>query len=401
MINVMFVESSLTGGGSAESLYQHLVAIDRTKFRPILVCLNDIRLVQRVEDLDIPVYVLTDWFLSIDAPRFVRKTAAKLRGTGLRFNRLMSSSYLHIARLTHLSLVRELARITRKEMIDIVHLNVNIYRDLFGLFLKESNRIRFVSHLRSAWPGNRGEFNARMAKMANSRISTFVANSRFTAEYWWDHGIDSEKTTIIHNGVSLNDAPSLDVRREWNIPNETTFVVGCIVPLRNTKKVDEFLLRGFARFLERYNNAVLLVVGEGPMKNILERKTRDLNIESQVIFTGFQQNALGILADVDVAVEAGTYDTLSRVALETMGAGTPLVANDVGAIRELVNHEENGLLIRYGDEDEFTNALHRLVNDEQLRTRLAKNGYMTISEQFSIERYASKIEDIYLSILGK
>ena len=150
MINVMFVESSLTGGGSAESLYQHLVAIDRTKFRPILVCLNDIRLVQRVEDLDIPVYVLTDWFLSIDAPRFVRKTAAKLRGTGLRFNRLMSSSYLHIARLTHLSLVRELARITRKEMIDIVHLNVNIYRDLFGLFLKESNRIRFVSHLRSA-----------------------------------------------------------------------------------------------------------------------------------------------------------------------------------------------------------------------------------------------------------
>ena len=144
-----------------------------------------------------------------------------------------------------------------------------------------------------------------------------------------------------------------------------------------------------------------IVVGEGPMKNILERKTRDLNIENQVIFTGFQQNALGILADVDVAVEAGTYDTLSRVALETMGAGTPLVANDVGAIRELVNHEENGLLIRYGDEDEFTNALLRLVNDEQLRTRLAKNGYMTISEQFSIERYASKIEDIYLSILGK
>ena len=126
-----------------------------------------------------------------------------------------------------------------------------------------------------------------------------------------------------------------------------------------------------------------------------------MNIENQVIFTGFQQNTLGILADVDVAVEAGTYDTLSRVALETMGAGTPLVANDVGAIRELVNHEENGLLIRYGDEDEFTNALLRLVNDEQLRTRLAKNGYMTISEQFSIERYASKIEDIYLSLSGK
>ena len=54
-----------------------------------------------------------------------------------------------------------------------------------------------------------------------------------------------------------------------------------------------------------------------------------------------------------------------------------------------------------GDEEEFANALSRFVNDEQLRTRLAKNGYMTISEQFSIERYASKIEDIYLSILGK
>ena len=401
MIRVLFVESSATGGGSAESLYQHLRAVDRSRIQPVVVCLNDISLVQRLQDLRVPVYVLTDWLLSRQSPRLAHTAAAKLRGLALRFNRILPASYLRTARLTHWSLTNALTQIVRNEGIDVIHLNVQIYRDIFGLFLVDRTGVPCISHLRSRDPRRNGEFNFRMAAEANNRVAAFIANSRMTAEYWWEHGIDAANTRIVYNGVPSRVGPPVDVRRTWNINGRASFVVGCVASLRNRLKIDEFVIRGFARFLRVHPEAVLLVVGDGPMKETLELESRAMGISDNVRFTGFQQDVAGILQAVDVSIEMATFDSGSRVALETMQAQTPLVATDVGSIREFVRHEENGLLIRHGDDEAFSRSLERLARDNQLRAKLVENGYRTVTERFSIEHYASQMEDTYMSVLGK
>ena len=85
--------------------------------------------------------------------------------------------------------------------------------------------------------------------------------------------------------------------------------------------------------------------------------------------------------------------------LETMQAGAPLVATDVGGIREIVRHDHNGLLIDHGHEEGFAKAMERLLTDKRLRSRLVENGYRTVRERFSIDRYASEIESIYDGVL--
>ena len=402
MINVLFVESGgggNGGGGSFESLYLHLQVMDRNRLRPIVVYLNHNRYASLVEELGIKVHVLTDLIHSSHAPRFARKVATKLRGGSLRLNRLVPTSSLRMSRLVHWPLVHGLSRVVRDENIDIIHLNVHIYRDLFGLFVSEKTGVPCISHLRSINPHGRHQFNSSMAWYANSVVSAYVANSAWTGSSWEERGIDAAKTRLVHNGIPTVDVRPLDVRKRWFSGKNASFVVGCVAPLRGRGKVDEFLIRGFASFLRRCSDAVLLVVGDGPMREVLAREAVTQGIGDRVVFAGFQARAKEILAGLDVSVIVPNYDSFSRVALETMQAGTPLLASDLGAIREIVEHEQNGLLVRYGDEKAFADVLERLLVDKELRTKLAENGYRTIKERFSIEQYASKIEDIYKSML--
>ena len=142
-------------------------------------------------------------------------------------------------------------------------------------------------------------------------------------------------------------------------------------------------------------------MGDGPVRPILEQEAAALGVKGNIVFTGHQNNAVGILAGLDVSLEMQTKDSFSRVALETMQAGTPLVANDLGGIRELVQHGENGLLIEYGDEESFADTVESVLMDKDLRSKLVENGYKTISERFSIERYASDMEGVYVDLVGE
>ena len=155
------------------------------------------------------------------------------------------------------------------------------------------------------------------------------------------------------------------------------------------------MIRGFARLLKSSPETVLLVVGEGPMKAVLDEEARALDVCGQVRFVGFQDRAKEIIAGVDVSLVINGHDSFSRVVLETMQAGTALVATDVGGIREIVRDKENGILVPYGDDDAFAGAVGRLLADAQLRQRLVKDGRRTVRDEFSIQHYATRIERIY------
>ena len=399
MTQVLFVESGGSGGGSFESLYQHLRVIDRGRIRPLVACLNDGRYVGLIRGLDIPVYVLTDLVYSRHAPRYQRKAAYWLRRAALRVSRHLPAFYLRALRWVHKPLVHSLVRLIRETNVDIVHLNVHVYRDLFGLFAAEKAAVPCISHLRSADPRTRGEFNAHMARYANRVVAGYIANSAMTQAYWGEQGLDPHKMSLVHNGIPSDEVEPMDVWREFGIEAGAR-VLGCVAPLRNRLKVDESLIRGFARLLKRSPRTVLLVVGEGPMRAVLAEEARALGVCGQVRFVGFQDRAKEIIAGVDVSLVINGHDSFSRVVLETMQAGTALVATDVGGIREIVRNKENGILVPYGDDDAFAGAVGRLLADAQLRERLVGEGRRTVRDEFSIEHYATRIERIYGSLVG-
>lgn len=391
MHNILFVESGTSSGGSFESLFQHLQVINRKRFRPVVVYLNRNRFIEPIRALKIPVYVLTDFLYSKDVPSFVQRVLSYILS---RIDRHRPVLYIVFTRLAHLPLIKALENIVKKERINILHLNDQINRDLFGLFVADRMGIVCISHLRSMDGGN---FDWRRANYANRVVSAYIANSKYTKQYWEEKGVNNNKIWLVYNAVPRFNIKPLDIHKVWGI-NKKTFTIGCVGRLVSWKG-QKFLFRTFAEFIKNYPDSLLMIVGDGPMKQDLIKDAHNLRIEKKVIFTGYQEKTKELIAAFNLLVLPSLGEPMGRVLLEAMQVRTPVVASNSGAIPEIIEHEHNGLLVDYGDVRGMVRALERILINEELCSKLVDNGYRIVNERFSIENYSSRIENIYKNVL--
>ena len=402
---ILFIESSLTGGGSAVSLNQLLQTIDRKEINPIVVFLNDHPQVEVTRNLGIKVYMVDDWLLT-KTGSYSSSISKKLAQTThlyfLRIIKVLPFLALYLNIILHFAVILKIRKIIKHETPSIVHLNVQILRDLFGLIAANSCGIHCVSYLRStpylqSTPDRKIE--SSVLNMINNKTTKFIANSKFTANSWSELGIKKDKISIVHNVVDISNVESINLDDHVPINIKEKFIVGLLAPLRNFAKVDEFVINAFHKFHNDFQDSVLLIVGDGPLRKTLEDKVAQLRLEESVLFLGYQEKPLSLLKEFDVSLVLNNHDTLSRVAIESLHVGTLLVASDVGGIRELVDSKENGFLIDYGDTDGVFNALRQIKTKSIDSKTIIENGKKTVSDKFNILKNTNKICDIYSQIL--
>lgn len=390
-MKILYIESGTSGGGSFQSLHQHLRVINRKCFYPVVVYLNNNRFIEPIRSLGIPVYLLTDWLYSSHVSSYIirlvlLKMAAIIESHIPRF-------YIAFLRLAHRPLVTSLDHIVFKEKIDVIHLNVQINRDLFGLFVTERTKVPCISHLRSMRSGG---FDRYRADYANRIATMFIANSNSTKQYWKELGVNGDKTRVVYNAINKEQVNPINIRKAWEIDKSVRFIIGCVGTFIEGKG-HGFLLQAFARFVKFRSDVILLLVGDGPLREGLFQQTMKLGIRDHIIFTGYSTHAQDIMAELDLLVLPSQTEAFGRVLLEAMQAEVPIVATNVGGVPELVQHEYNGLLVDYGDEEGFQKAIERVMTDGNLRSKLIENGLKTV-ERYSIEKYISEIESIYETI---
>lgn len=394
MPRILLVESGTWGGGSFRSLHEHVAAMDREVYEPVVAFVNHNRFEEPLADLDVTVHVLNDPRFSRHAPELILRATDAV---GRRLARYAPSATLDFARLVHWPTIRALRRIVRNAEIDLIHLNVQPNRDLFGLFAAERSGTPCIGHLRSNL--DRG-WTPRHATYANRVASAFVAVSSATRAHWTGLGLDPGKVVRIPNGIPVPNAEPLDLHETWGLPDEVTSVVACVENL-NDWGGQPILLDAFARLLNRdLSDVALLLVGDGPLRDDLARRARKLGIAERVVLTGYEDRARRILASADVSVLPSDRDAMSRVVAESMLVGTPVVAADSGGIRDILEDGENGLLVPPGDPDALAKAIERLLADDGLRERLAAAGERTAREGFTVETSTRRLQELYDRVLA-
>ena len=306
------------------------------------------------------------------------------------------------SRLHPVSLYR-LAFYLRKRKVDIVH--THMYRPnisgtlaarLAGVPVVISN-VHNVGH----WDTPRQVFMDRLLHPLKDRI---IAVSHAVREDIEEKTkVPLEKTVVIYNGVEWESFIKVDesphqIKTSLKIP-PGAFVISIIARLVPAKG-HRYLFKAINALEEISVNLRVLVIGEGSYKSRLEEMARDMDLGS-ILFLGEREDIPSLLKVTHVSVLPSVKEGFSNVILESMAAGVPMVASEVGGAREAVEPFYTGVLVSPGDVDALKEELLNLLVGLISRKFMGLNGQRTVKRRFSIKRMVNQTRRLYFELLGE
>lgn len=212
-----------------------------------------------------------------------------------------------------------------------------------------------------------------------------------------------EKFVVIRLGIPLEErlgdpTADSDYRRLYGIPKDA-FVVGWVGRMTGIK--DTGAVVDIVRAVrERGVNAVLCMVGDGPDREGLEQLAHKLGIARYCYFVGYQSDVAGYYRLFDAFLLPSVNEGTPVSAIESLASGTPVVANRVGGVPDVVRDGVDGFLVEPGDVDAAAARLAELAADPALRSRLGESGRARVLERYSVERLVDDVDRLYRSLLA-
>ncbi len=176
--------------------------------------------------------------------------------------------------------------------------------------------------------------------------------------------------------------------------------------LIRVKGLDD-LIRAFKIVKEKFPDAELRLVGEGPMRKELENLARELGVP--VTFAGYKSGteleeeylSAGIFVLPSKVDEIGQTETLGVVTIEALSYGLPVVASNIGGIPDVIINEETGLLFESGDYQQLAEKIITIFENPVFAAELVERGQKHINENYSWDRIVARLEDLYRNALAK
>jgi len=252
-------------------------------------------------------------------------------------------------------------------------------------------------------------------KIAGKFCSKIICVSNFDRNLALKYKIaPAGKLITIHNGVKIiqNDA---DVRQEdserrgiINTQDDATDnasqqkLIKIVFVGRLGKQKDPLLLLEAFNILpnELQNRSQVSIIGDGPKREMLEKFVKENNLEDRVEFLGgiSRENVFKTLRKSDIFVLISNWEGFPYTIIEAMSCGLPVIASDVGGIREAVN-DDCGILVKRGDEEAIKNALEKLLKNPSLAKEMGEKSRARVKKEFSLEKTLRETEQIYKEIL--
>jgi glycosyltransferase involved in cell wall biosynthesis len=217
-------------------------------------------------------------------------------------------------------------------------------------------------------------------------------------------GYQPDNVVAIPNGVDLKRfdpaaVTALHPLELWGFDDKSP-LIGIIGRLDPQKDHENFLAA--ARLVcDDFPAARFVVVGEGPLRQQLEKLAGDLGLENQVRFTGIMRNMPELLATLDLVVFSSRWEGLPVALLEALAMNRAVVATSVGGIPGLINHEQTGLLVPPGDPEALAHSILTLLRGPDFAQQVANQGRSLIQAGFSVTSMHNKILAIYTAVQAK
>ena len=231
--------------------------------------------------------------------------------------------------------------------------------------------------------------------LCKSRRIPFIVGSPSTKGELLERGFPSSQIEIINYCVDH------DIHRKNEAKRSPTPLIGYFGRIKKYKSV-EHLLHAFSRLVKEKPDLKLVVVGEGDNRKVLEQLSAELKITGNVHFTGFvsEEEKVEYLQKVWFAVNTSSKEGWGLTVIEANACGTTVIASNVPGLRDAVKDGETGLLYEFGNIDQLTGGIRRLLDDPAYRQKLADSAYAWAAT-FDWNNAARRTLDLLEQRIGK
>ena len=371
MIPVLYGISQLHEGGSERQLYELVRRVIPFGFQPFVFTLTrGGAFAKALESAGVPVFVLHRRFRLDPHPTV------------------------------------EILRLLYRHRIRILH-TYDFYAGFYGrpaaLFARTPVRIHSERAVQAEGRANRNSTYFAVDRFLAHSTDRIIANAQAVKAFAvHEKGIPADKVDVIYNGLGEEwlQPPvqqAVDAARDRLSEGKFQKLVGIIARFDPMKDHQTFF-KAAQRVLRESPTVRFVVIGKGPLERELQQLVDDLDIRQNVLFTGalWGDELINTVSALDVVVlTSKSGEGCSNAIIEAMALGIAPIASIAGGNPELIEDGVCGLLAKVGDAQGFTNAIRRLISDDNLRQRLGAVAAERARRRFSASRMVEETVNIY------
>ena len=242
------------------------------------------------------------------------------------------------------------------------------------------------------------KWSRKVAYKLTSKIANLVAVSADIREHLARQcNLDAQSVEVIPNGIDVDcfrfDPEKRKYFREHFDVLDSTLLIGTLGSYYPVKG-HSYLITAMKDLVAINSNVKLVLAGQGPLQNDLQKMAVTSGIEDFVSVVGYMEDTAGFLSAIDVYVMPSLSEGLPLALLEAAAGGRCIVASRVGGIPEVIIHQEHGILVPPMATKALANALIELC-DPVKRLQFGSSAATTVNENWSIQKTA----DRYLELL--
>lgn len=307
-----------------------------------------------------------------------------------------------------MSVVHRLVEEIEKEKYDIVHCH-GARANFIAMFLKNKINVPLITTVHSDY---KLDFKDNVYKQlvfttlntfALKKFKYYIAISDTFKDMLVERGFKEKSIFTVYNGIDMDQeikfTPKEEFLNRYKIDYKGKTIVGIIARLDQVKDHETFI-KAAAIVLEKRKDIIFLIAGDGNDEKRLVSLVEELGLKDYIYFLGFVKDQYSFFNAIDINTLTSLSESFPYAVLEGALMKKTIISTDVGGLSKLIEQDENGYLVKVGDEKDLANKIEKLSTDKNKIKEMGENLFKKVEENYSSDTMAKEHIKIYEKIMN-